>query len=115
MVAPMVDRCPEQRKGFEDWEKGTSSTTAGIVLVKVVLQGVPATPHPHHHVAPQDLVKEVFRKMSWLPIAGMPTRTKMRILVSPILYLPSETRIMENWLAHWHSSTRSRTCIKRFM
>ena len=38
-----------------------------------------------------------------------PTLTKMSILVSPILYLPSDTLTMENWLAHWHSSTNSLT------
>ena len=33
----------------------TSPAAAGVVLVQVVLQGVPAPAHPHHHVAPQDL------------------------------------------------------------
>jgi hypothetical protein len=37
------------------------------------------------------------------------TRTKMRTLVSPMRYLPSDTRIMGNWVGHWHSDTRSRT------
>ncbi len=37
------------------------------------------------------------------------TRTKMRTLVSPMRYLPSDTRIIGNWVGHWHSDTRSRT------
>ena len=37
------------------------------------------------------------------------TLTKISTLVSPILYLPSDTRIMGNWVGHWHSSTMSLT------
>ena len=33
----------------------TSPAAAGVVLVQVVLQRVPATPHPHHHVGAQNL------------------------------------------------------------
>ena len=37
------------------------------------------------------------------------TLTKMRTCVSPILYFPSDTRIIGNWVGHWHSDTSSRT------
>lgn len=38
------------------------------------------------------------------------TRTKMRTLVSPMRYLPSETRTMGNCEGHVHFSTKSLTC-----
>ena len=37
------------------------------------------------------------------------TLTKMRTGVSPILYLPSATLIMGNWVGHWQSDNSSRT------
>lgn len=43
----------------------------------------------------------------WLTIL---TRTKMRTLVSPMRYLPSETRTMGNCEGHVHFSTKSLTC-----
>ena len=33
----------------------TSPAAAGVVLVQVVLQRVPAAAHPHHHVGAQNL------------------------------------------------------------
>ena len=38
------------------------------------------------------------------------TLTKISVCVSPIRYFPSETRIIGNWVGHWHSDTISRTC-----
>ena len=41
-----------QEKG-SDLTKG--SAAAGIMLVKIVLQGVPAPPDAHHHMGTEDL------------------------------------------------------------
>ena len=41
------------------------------------------------------------------------TLTKIRTCVSPILYFPSATLIIGNWVGHWHSDTNSLTCKAR--
>lgn len=80
------------------------------MLVQVMLQGVPATTHTHHHVASQHLWGPRVGR-SWLYPMGLTahqggccswqlgtlTRTKMSMLESPTRYFPSETLIMGNW------------------
>lgn len=88
------------------WTLTRGGAAAGVVLVQVVLQRVPAASHTHHHVAPQHLWEPGVRRSRAgqppprLCLLGEPpalTRTKMSRLESPTRYFPSETLIMGNW------------------
>lgn len=89
----------------------TFPAPAGVVFVQVILQGVPTSSHPHHHVASQDLKRNqssvggqselVIVSFVYIPQMlelgdSELTLTKIRTLVSPILYFPSDTLIMGN-------------------
>lgn len=102
-----AERAPTRRPL---WAPTRRRAAAGVVLVQVTLQRVPAAAHTHHHVAPQHLwgparaghcLSPGPSGSSPVPLpAGQPhtlTRTKMSRLESPTRYFPSETLIMGNW------------------
>lgn len=86
--------------------------------------GVNSTQGPPHHEVPQDRAPPCQRRRVGSPGEGRGddgargavaalTRTKMRVLESPTLYLPSETLTMGNWEGQEQQPRISRTCRQR--
>ena len=96
------------------WKMGfllTRIASARIMFIQIMLQGVPTTPNSNHHVITQNLKDKSHQLYSVFgePHCILLTLTKIRTCVSPILYFPSATLIIGNWVGHWHSDTNSLT------